>query len=133
MSEKKSTNSWFSQITETFLKNVSLLPINLFSLSIPIGIVAGYQILKGHSLRQFLSIWHFRKTKTYSKQYPFIVDRNETQLQEFFSINTNMVTAMFIDGHQGIGKTSYLQFLADKYSKNAPVLYISLRDFFKEP
>ena len=96
--------------------------------SILIGLTAFYQILKGRTSRQLYSMWFFRKNKKYSKSFDYVIDRNDKYLNFFFQDQKRTVVAPFIDGSQGIGKTTYLLYLADYYSKSMPIIYISLRD-----
>lgn len=125
MSEQTNKNSFFQKCAKLLFPDISISP---FTFTISIGLAAGYQLTKGRSFRQFFSMWYFRRTKKYCKALKFIIDRDESSLKKYFESEENNGYAFFIDGPSGIGKTSYLQLLADKCSKSSPVLYLTIRE-----
>ena len=86
-----------------------------------------FQFLKGSAFRQCYSLFFFRKTKYYSRNFHYSLDRNNQILKDYFVEEDNSNRTLFVDGSQGIGKTSYLKILADQFSKKCPVLYMSVR------
>ena len=109
----------------------SKIPIDMTAVSFTLlslgGATITYQIFRGSTCRQVFSLLYFRKTKKYSTSLKYKFDRKNQFLTDYLKAEENSGRAVFVDGSQGIGKTSYMQILADQFSRKSPVLYISLR------